>query len=79
MHLSIRLEASRNSFKLIAIHNNRGVTTRGLFDGGDQERGVAHQYHAWSDALKLDWPRTSSLHSFFDVSIVHLLNDVTDW
>ena len=46
---------------LIAIHNKRGVTSRGLFDGGDQERGVAHQYHVWSDALKLDWPRTSSL------------------
>ena len=46
---------------LIAIHNNRGVTSRGLFDGGDQERGVAHKYHAWSDGLKLEWPRTSSL------------------
>jgi len=46
---------------LIAIHNNRGVTTRALFDGGGQERGVAHRYHTWADALKLDWPRNSSL------------------
>ncbi len=46
---------------LIAIHNNRGVTTRALFDGGGQERSVAHQYHTWAEALKLDWPRTSSL------------------
>jgi transcriptional regulator with XRE-family HTH domain len=46
---------------LIATHNKRGVTSRGLFDGGGQERGVAHRYHRWADALKLDWPRTSAL------------------
>ena len=46
---------------LIAIHNNRGVTSRALFDGGGQERGLAQRYRTWANALKLDWPRTSSL------------------
>ncbi|MFZ1010724.1 MAG: helix-turn-helix transcriptional regulator [Candidatus Sulfotelmatobacter sp.] len=46
---------------LVAIHNNRGATSRALFDGGGQERGVAQKYRIWADALKLDWPTTSSL------------------
>lgn len=46
---------------LLAIHNNRGVTSRALFDGGGQERGLAHMYRTWAESLKLDFPTTSSL------------------
>jgi hypothetical protein len=70
---------------LIAIHNNRGVTSRALFDGGGQERGVAQKYRTWADALKLDWPRTSSLlegiaRSFEDDAQKHDEHaEHTDW
>jgi hypothetical protein len=37
--------------------NMRGVTTRGPYDGGDQERTIAAQVRAWSDSA-MAWPRT---------------------
>lgn len=44
--------------------NMRGVTTRGLFDGGEQERDLSDRYTNWSDIIKVRWPRTSKiLHS----------------
>lgn len=69
----------------IAIHNNRGMTSRGPFEGGQQERLIANQYRGYSKATALDWPRTSALleniaRSFeddakmFDNNAVH-----TDW
>lgn len=70
---------------LIAVHNSRGVTSRALFDGGGQERGIAHRYRTWADTLKLDWPRTSSLlekiaRSFDDDAQKHDENaEHTDW
>jgi hypothetical protein len=40
-------------------HNERGVTTRGPFDGGEQERSLAQQFR--SDASKVArWPRTKA-------------------
>ena len=46
---------------LVGIHNQRGVTSRGMFDGGTLERELVKKYNSWSDATKLEWPRTSSL------------------
>lgn len=43
------------------IYNNRGVTTRGLNDGGKQERELAERYKKMSDAVKVKWPRTSAM------------------
>ena len=40
--------------------NKRGVTTRGMDDGGQQERDLADQYAAWAAAAK-SWPRTQRL------------------
>ena len=40
--------------------NMRGVTTRGPYDGGDQERAIAAQVRQWSDAASA-WPRTSRM------------------
>lgn len=46
---------------LLGILNSRGVTRRGLTDGGTQERAIAKQYHEWAEATALEWPRTSAL------------------
>lgn len=39
--------------------NSRGVTWRGVYDGGDQERTLAAVYRDGSDRTKARWPRTS--------------------
>jgi hypothetical protein len=46
---------------LVGIQNNRGVTRRGLLDGGVQERAIAQQYRNWAKATELEWARTSAL------------------
>ena len=42
-------------------HAKRGVTSRRVLEGGVQERAKAAEFHAWSDATRVEWPRTSSL------------------
>ncbi len=41
--------------------NARGVTSRGVYDGGDQERELAGQFREWSSQTAGRWPRTSRL------------------
>jgi len=43
------------------IYNSRGVVSRGLNDGGVQERGLAEKYKKMSDTTKTKWPRTSAI------------------
>ncbi len=45
----------------IGIHNRRGVSSRGLLDGGAQERGLAQRYRKFAEAAQLKWPRTSTV------------------
>jgi hypothetical protein len=52
-HLDTGLEIGR--------FNGRGVTTRGVFDGGQQEVGLAQQYRKWADAAGDRSPRTGRL------------------
>lgn len=40
--------------------NMRGVTTRGVYDGGDQERELSAKHEFWQSKASL-WPRTSAL------------------
>ncbi len=48
----------------VAVFNNRGVTTRGVGDGGKQERDLAQRYEGFSQAVGAKWPRTKAiLHS----------------
>jgi hypothetical protein len=67
------------------VHNKRGVTSRGLQDGGDQERGLAKQYRRWADALKFEWPHTAALLNriarSFESTAAHYDDDAefTDW
>ena len=38
----------------------RGVTTRGMYDDGDQERELSAKYEVWQSTASF-WPRTSAL------------------
>ena len=46
---------------VVGTHNLRGVTTRGAFDGGDQERTLADKYAEWASAIVSKWPHTAGL------------------
>jgi hypothetical protein len=46
---------------LIGRRNSRGVTWRGVYDGGEQERGLAQQYRKWSSVVRTKWPRTARI------------------
>jgi excisionase family DNA binding protein len=46
---------------LIGRRNSRGVTSRGVFDGGQLEREQAAQYRDWSRMVRAKWPRTSRI------------------
>jgi hypothetical protein len=39
--------------------NRRGVTTRGVFDGGDQERALEQTYREMASKVATRWPRTA--------------------
>jgi hypothetical protein len=41
--------------------NQRGVTMRGAYDGGAQERKLVAQYKAWADKVRDDWPRAGAV------------------
>jgi hypothetical protein len=45
----------------IAIYNSRGVVSRSITEGGEQERTLASKYKAWSNALSSNWPRTAKV------------------
>lgn len=45
----------------VQVYNSRGVTSRGVYDGGDQERELADQYSEWAEATQARWPRTSAM------------------
>ncbi|MDQ3183851.1 MAG: helix-turn-helix domain-containing protein [Actinomycetota bacterium] len=42
----------------VGVINARGITSRGVYDGGEQERELASQYRAWAQATA-SWRRTS--------------------
>lgn len=66
-HPAVRdiIETMRNSKieqgLIIGVHNGRGVTSRGMLDGGQQERALAQRYNGWAETLKFDSPRTSGV------------------
>ena len=45
---------------LVAIRNQRGATSRGMTDGGEQERELAERYRADSRRFQ-QWPRTAAI------------------
>ncbi len=56
---SIPGEVALDSFQA-GIFNGRGPTTRGMHDGGAQERKLAKEYHDYADACQMRWPRVSA-------------------
>lgn len=44
----------------IGLLNKRGVTWRGLTDGGEQEYNLASKYEGWAEAIQASHPRTAS-------------------
>ncbi len=55
---------------LVAVRNQRGVTWRGVTDGGDQERELAERYRADSRRFQ-EWPRTAALFTSLAQSYEH--------
>jgi hypothetical protein len=45
----------------VEINNSRGMTERGLIEGGDQERRLAEKYRAFATRAAGRWPRTARL------------------
>jgi hypothetical protein len=45
----------------LGLANNSGLSTRGVYDGGQQERETAAQYVAWADQVESGWPRTAQV------------------
>jgi hypothetical protein len=45
----------------IDLFNNIGFTSRGLYDGGQQERESAAKYLAWADKVETTWPHTTQV------------------
>lgn len=67
---SIRSENFDNGFHT-GKYNQRGVTTRSPFDGGDQEREIAKKYSNDSEKLQFSYPRTANILSGFASSYEH--------
>ena len=44
-----------------AVYNSRGITSRGPFDGGEQERQLAKQYEDYAMKLDAKWPRVTAI------------------
>lgn len=45
----------------IECFNDRGVTSRGMLDGGEQERGLEMHWRAYAAAVAPRWPRSRAL------------------
>jgi transcriptional regulator with XRE-family HTH domain len=56
----VRSEELESGF-IIGHFNRRGVTTRGMRDGGAQERALAAKHRGYAAATALEWPRTSAM------------------
>lgn len=53
-------EVMRNGF-IVGTHNKRGVTSRGMWDGGAQERDLADHYRSFAEKLHLSQPNIANL------------------
>lgn len=56
----INTKSIRNNFHA-AIFNNRGTTSRGIFDGGQQERELSANLRDLAQKHAIKWPVTSSI------------------
>ena len=45
----------------VGVYNKRGVTSRGLAEGGEQEYQLAREFHDWAAAIGDTHPRTAAI------------------
>ncbi len=45
----------------VEVYNSRGITSRGLTDGGQQERALAQMYRRYASFASITWPRTAAM------------------
>lgn len=45
----------------MGTNNKRGVTSRGIAEGGEQEYKLAQNYDGWANSVSDEWPRTAAL------------------
>ena len=45
----------------VGVYNARGVVTRGVDDGGVQERELSARYRAWAERLAFDYPYVANI------------------
>jgi hypothetical protein len=45
----------------IGRRNQRGVSIRGIYDGGNQERNMAQEYRGMAKRVAIRWPRTAAV------------------
>ncbi len=45
----------------LGVYNGRGVVSRSLTEGGEQERRLSERYRGHADALNDGWPRTAAM------------------
>jgi len=50
----------RNCFNL-GVRNNRGVTSRSPYSGGEQERSLAEKYRGYAERINIFYPQTASM------------------
>jgi hypothetical protein len=62
------------------VYNSRGVVSKGLREGGAQERELVTRYSGYADAMKEKWPRTAAMlrqiASFYDSDAARSDTDV---
>jgi hypothetical protein len=46
---------------MIGIYNKRGVVTKSINEGGQQERSLAEQYKKYSERISIQYPKTSAI------------------
>jgi len=46
---------------VLGKYNMRGVTSRGIFEGGHQERELAKQYQEYAELVKMRWHKTADI------------------
>lgn len=45
---------------VVGIYNKRGVVTRGIYEGGRQERVLSEEYAEYARKSEIEWPRTAA-------------------
>lgn len=46
---------------VVGIYNKRGTVTRGVYEGGRQERALSKEYAEYARKSEIEWPRTAAV------------------